>query len=81
MNGIVIVFGSFLLFVLATGIGMLIAGEQQRIQRLRLAKRGWELYNWEQELINLAELDGCPSCRLLRRRAELQHRPPDAEAA
>jgi hypothetical protein len=77
----VIVSGSFLLFLLATGIGMLVACQQQRIQRLRLAKRSWELYRWEQELLNVAELDGCPSCQLLRRRADLQHRPTNSEAA
>jgi len=81
MNGVVIVFGLFMLFLLAVGIGILIAGEQQRINRLRSAKRSWELFRWEQELLNIAELDGCPSCRLLRRRAELQRRPIDSEAA
>jgi hypothetical protein len=81
MNTIVIVLGSILLFLLAIGIGVLIAEGSQRTQRLRLAKRSWEMYRWEQELLNVAELDGCPSCRLLRRRAELQYRPVDSEAA
>jgi len=81
MNGVVIVFGLFVLFLLAVGIGILIAGEQQRIQRLRLAKLSWELFRWEQELLNIAELDGCPSCRLLRRRADLLRHPTDGEAA
>jgi hypothetical protein len=80
MNGIVIVIG-LLLLLLAVGLGMLIAGKQQRVQQLRLAKRSWELFRWEQELLNVAELDGCPSCQLLRRRADLQHRPVDSEAA
>ncbi len=81
MNGVVIVFGVFLLFVLAVGVGVLVAGGHLRIRQIRLAKRRWELYRWEQELLNVAELDGCASCRLLRRRAELQYRPIDSEAA
>jgi hypothetical protein len=81
MNEVVVAIGSFLLLLLSTGVGMLIASQQQRIRRLRLAKRSWELYRWEQDLLNLAELDGCPGCRLLRRRADLQHRPISSEAA
>jgi hypothetical protein len=81
MDGVVLVIGGSLLFLLAMGIGVLLAGEQGRVRRLRLAKRSWELYRWEQELLNVAELDGCPSCRLLRRRSDLQRRPTDGEAA
>jgi hypothetical protein len=81
MNGVVLVIGGSLLFLLAMGIGVLLAGEQGRVRRLRLAKRSWELYRWEQELLNVAELDGCPSCRLLRSRSDLQRRPTDIDAA
>jgi hypothetical protein len=81
MYGVVVVLGCVVLFLLAVGAAVLIVGAHQRVRRLRLAKRHWELYRWEQELLNVAELDGCPSCRLLRRRAELQHRPADSDAA
>jgi hypothetical protein len=77
MYGALITVGLLLLCTLTVAIGMLIAGEQGHVERQRLSRRSWELYLWEQELINIAELQDCPSCQLLRRRAELHRHPLD----
>ena len=77
MNGALITTGLLLLCGLAVALGMVIAGERRQRERQRLSRRSWELYRWEQELLNVAELHGCPSCVLLRRRAELHGHPVD----
>ncbi|HWM57095.1 MAG TPA: hypothetical protein VNO83_04615 [Pseudonocardia sp.] len=77
MSGTLITLGLMLLCALAVVLGMLIAGERQHRERERLSSRSWELYLWEQELMNIAELQDCPSCQLLRRRAELHRHPLD----
>lgn len=72
MNGFVFAIGLALLVALAVSAGVLIAGERHHRERVRLDARRWELWRWEQELINAAEFRGCPSCELLRRRSELE---------
>lgn len=57
-------------------IGVFIGGERRKFERERLARWSWNLWHWEQELLNTAHVDGCPSCELLRRRSDLQRRPP-----
>lgn len=80
MYGIVIGLGLLILLGASSIVGVLLAHSHQRVQRLRISKRSWELYQWEQELLNTAELNGCPSYRLMRRRSELQYRPIDEAA-
>ncbi|AEA22628.1 hypothetical protein ACFQ34_15430 [Pseudonocardia benzenivorans] len=63
--------------VVSALIGRMIAKEEVEAQRERQARKQWDLYRWEQELINTAELRGCPSCSLLRRRADLQGHAPE----
>ena len=65
------------LMALSVFVGRVIAGERVEEKRKRLAAKGWDLWLWEQELINVAELRGCPSCTLLRRRAELHRHAPE----
>lgn len=65
------------LVMLSVFIGRAIAGERVEEKSKRLAVKHWNLWLWEQELINVAELRGCPSCALLRRRAELQRPAPE----
>lgn len=77
MNQIVIVIGVLLLFGVAVSIGVLLAGERNHRVRARLDARRSDLWLWEQELLNVAEYRGCPSCQLLRRRADLQRSPSD----
>jgi hypothetical protein len=75
MTAIVITFGLVLLVGVAVVIGMVLAGERDHRERLRLDALRWRLWNWEQEIISAAECRGCPSCELLRRRADLQRGP------
>lgn len=63
------------LLMAGLAIGFLIGGERRGFERERLARWSWNLWYWEQELLNTAEVQGCPSCELLRRRHELQRRP------
>jgi hypothetical protein len=77
MNGIVIALGLMVLVGLAAGTGVLLAGERHHRARVRLDSQRWVLWRWEQELISAADCRGCPSCELLRRRAELQRSPLD----
>jgi len=72
---VVVVIGLLLLVGLAVGVGMVVGGERNGRERRRLADTRWALWRWEQELHGVAELDGCPSCVLLRRRAELARFP------
>jgi hypothetical protein len=82
MNGVVIALGLIVLVGLSTAAGMVTAGERLHRQRLRLDSLSWQLWHWEQELLNAADYRDCPSCRLLRHRAELQRSPtPGHEAA
>lgn len=64
------------LMTLSVAVGLVIAGERVEEKHKRLAVKHWDLWLWEQELINSAELLGCPSCRLLRRRADLHRQAP-----
>jgi len=81
MFWVLIGLGLLTLLGFAVAIGMLIAGERLHRERNRLNSRRWQLYLWEQEIVNLAELRGCRSCQLLRRRADLQRPPDEPEAA
>jgi len=65
------------LLLAGLAIGVVIGGERRGFERERLARWGWKLWHWEQELLNTAEVEGCPSCELLRRRRDLQRPPPD----
>ncbi|NMI01590.1 hypothetical protein [Pseudonocardia acidicola] len=69
--------GLVVLVVLSVGLGKILAGERIEGQRKRLAAKQWDLWLWEQELLNIAEFRGCPSCQLLRRRADLQRSAPE----
>jgi hypothetical protein len=81
MYATLIVIGLVVLVGLSVAVGMVLAAERLHRQREQLNSRRWALWSWEQELLNLAELRGCRSCQLLRRRAELQHPPTDVDAA
>jgi hypothetical protein len=81
MYGFVVGLGLIILLGLAVAAGMIIAGERLHRERQRLDARRWELYFWEQEIVNTAELRGCRSCQLLRHRADLQRPPTEPEAA
>ena len=72
-----IVIGLILLVGVSVAAGMVLAGERHHRRRTRLDSRRWELWRWEQELLNVAEYRGCTSCQLLRRRADLQRSPSD----
>ena len=70
----------FLIFIcVSVGIvaGMVIHGERRACERQRLAAWHWRNWHWEQELLSTAQIRGCPSCELLRRRNELQTSPPE----
>jgi len=71
----IIVLGLAILIGLTVGIGVAIGGERNVRERRRLSASRWQLWQWEQELFAAVEVDGCPTCELLRRRAEL-HRTP-----
>jgi hypothetical protein len=58
-------------------VGRLSAADTVEARHAQQMRKHWGLYLWEQELINAAEVRGCPSCRLLRRRAELHANPPE----
>ena len=75
MYAVLIGIGLALLVGIAITLGMVIAGERMNRERSRIDAQRWELYFWEQEIVNTAELRGCRSCQLLRRRAELQRSP------
>jgi hypothetical protein len=78
VNGIVVTLGLLLLLGLSIAAGMVLSGERHHRRRSRLDALRWELWRWEQEIITAADCRGCPSCALLRRRAELQRGPFDA---
>jgi hypothetical protein len=78
---VLIAVGLLILVVISVTAGMLLAGERLHRQREQLESRRWELWRWEQELVNTAELRGCRACQLLRRRADLQRSPTEPEAA
>ena len=67
--------GVLALILVCIAIGVFLGSERRVSERQRLEARRWNLWHREQELLNAAELRGCPSCQLLRRRDELQ-RPP-----
>ncbi|MGB9376065.1 MAG: hypothetical protein WCB04_00970 [Mycobacteriales bacterium] len=66
-----------ILILICITAGVILAGQRSERDTARLAAQRWNLWIWEQELINAADVHGCPSCQLLRRREEL-HRPPAA---
>lgn len=66
-----------MLILSAFALGLMIGGQRHVYERQRLAAREWKNYYREQEILTAAEYPGCPSCRLLRRRSELIHPPPD----
>lgn len=71
MNAVVITIGLVLLVAVSLAAGVVLAGELNHRTRVRLNARRHDLYTWEQELLTAAESRSCPSCALLRRRAEL----------
>ena len=72
-------------FVIVAGVaviaGMVFARERDRHRAARLDAQRWRLWRWEQALIAAADSDGCPSCHLLRARAELQNRHYDGSGS
>ncbi|GAY09346.1 hypothetical protein [Pseudonocardia sp. N23] len=64
------------LTVVSVIVGRLSVADTVEARRAQQTRKHWDLYRWEQELLNAAEVRGCPSCRLLRRRAELHADPP-----
>jgi hypothetical protein len=77
VNAVLVALGLLLLVGLSVAVGVVLAGERHARERRRLAAVRWQLWRWEQELLATAEVDGCASCVLLRRRAELQRPPAD----
>lgn len=75
---IVLVVGLIALVIVSFGAGVVIGGERNTRERRRLAGLRWRLWRWEQELLGAAEVDGCPGCVLLRRRAQLHRSGQDA---
>jgi hypothetical protein len=69
---IVIVVGLIVFAAISVGFGVVIGGELNARERRRLADIRWKLWRWEQELLGAADIDGCPGCVLLRKRAGLQ---------
>lgn len=76
MSNVIVVLALLALLGLAVGVGVVIGGEWHVRERRRIAAARWQLWTWEQELLSAVEIDGCPSCVLFRRRAEL-HRTPN----
>jgi hypothetical protein len=77
MNAVLVALGLVLLVGLSMAIGVVVAGERHARERRRLAAVRWHLWRWEQELLSTADVDGCASCVLLRRRAELHRSATD----
>jgi hypothetical protein len=73
----IVILGLAILVGLSVGVGVVIGGERNVRTRRRLAASRWQLWQWEQELFAAVEVDGCPTCVLLRRRAELRRTPQD----
>jgi hypothetical protein len=74
---VVVVLGLAILVGLSVGVGVVVGGERNVRERRRLSASRWKLWQWEQELFAAVEVDGCPTCVLLRRRAELHRTPKD----
>jgi hypothetical protein len=77
---IVVAVGLAALIGLSVAVGVGAAREEVGKERERLRGLEWDLWIREQEIVSLAEVTGCRSCELLRRRAELHSAPPDRAA-
>lgn len=75
---IIILVGLLALVAASVGVGVVIGGEINARERRRLADGRWGLWRWEQELLGAADIDSCPGCVLLRRRARLQRSAQDS---
>ena len=73
----IVILGLTILVGLSVGAGVIVGGERNIRERRRLSASRWRLWQWEQEIFAAVEVDGCPGCTLLRRRAELQRTPKD----
>ncbi|MCE3550497.1 hypothetical protein LWC33_03405 [Pseudonocardia sp. RS11V-5] len=76
MYAIVVAVGLAALVGLSVSIGVAVGKEEVEKERNRLKGVEWDLWLRENEIVSVAAVTGCPSCALLRARAELQSPPP-----
>jgi hypothetical protein len=76
MNVLIAAIGIVGLIGLSVSVGFGIARQQSDERAEQLRRHEWDLWLREHEMIGVAEMTGCPSCALLRARADLQSAPP-----